>query len=56
MAKQTWMSGPADEEAAVLAEAEEIFRLMDSEDPGATWHRGSLLFQEATQNDASSRT
>jgi len=47
-AEHTWMKGPADEEAAVLAEAEAIFRLMDSEDPGASWHRGSLLFQEAT--------
>jgi hypothetical protein len=47
-AEHTWVKGPADEEAAVLAEVEEIFRRMDSEDPGATWHRGSLLFQEAT--------
>lgn len=47
MAKQTWKSGPADEEAAVLAEAEEILRLMDSEDPGASWHRASLNYQEA---------
>ncbi len=47
MAKQTWVSGPADEEAAVLAEAEEILRLMDSEDPGASWHRALLNYQEA---------
>jgi hypothetical protein len=47
MAQQTWVSGPADEEAAVLAEAEEILRLMDSEDPGACWHRASLNYQQA---------
>ncbi len=44
----TWSRGPADQEAAVLAEAEEILRIMDSEDPGATWNRASLVFQEAT--------
>ena len=43
-----FMKGPPEEEAAVLAEAEAILRLMDSEDPGASWHRASLLFQEAT--------
>lgn len=43
----TWSRGPSNEEAAVLAEAQEILRIMDSEDPGATWNRASLLFQEA---------
>ena len=44
----TWSPGPADQEAAVLAVAEEILRVMDSEDPGATWNRASLQFQEST--------
>jgi hypothetical protein len=39
--------GPPEEEAAVLAAAEEILRIMDSEDPGAAWNRGSLPFQKA---------
>jgi hypothetical protein len=43
----TWSRGPAEAEAAVFAEAEEILRIMDSEDPGATWNRASLQFQEA---------
>lgn len=43
----TWSRGPADQEAEVLAVAEEILRIMDSEDPGATWNRASLQFQEA---------
>ena len=44
----TWSRGPADQEAEVLAVAEEILRIMDSEDPGATWNRASLVFQEST--------
>jgi hypothetical protein len=43
-----WARGPADQEAEVLAVAEEILRIMDSEDPGATWNRASLVFQEST--------
>jgi hypothetical protein len=44
----TWSRGPAEAETAVLAEAEDILRIMDSEDPGATWNRASLQFQEST--------
>jgi hypothetical protein len=39
--------GPPDEEAAVLAAAEEIFRLIDSEVPATAWNRGSIPFQQA---------
>jgi hypothetical protein len=46
-AEATWNRGPPDEEAAVLAEAEEIFRIMDSEDPSASWNVASLNFQES---------
>jgi hypothetical protein len=46
MAGANWVRGPPDEEASVLAEAEEILRIMDSEDPGATWNRASLVFQQ----------
>lgn len=44
---KTWNRGPPEEEAAVRAEADEVLRIMDSEDPGASWNRGSLAFQEA---------
>ena len=43
----TWDSGPPDEQAAVLAEAEEILRIMDSESPGDSWNRASLMFQQS---------
>ncbi len=45
--KEAWVHGPAEEEAAVLAEAGEILRLLDSENPGDTWRRASILFQQA---------
>jgi hypothetical protein len=31
----------------VIAVAEDILRILDSEDPGAAWNRGSLPFQQA---------
>jgi hypothetical protein len=40
--------GPPEEEAAILAKAEQTFALMDSENPGTAWNQGSLPFQEAT--------
>lgn len=46
-ARSNYVRGPPEEEAAVLAVAEEILRIMDSEDPGAAWNRGSLPFQQA---------
>ena len=42
-----FLKGPPDEEVAVRTEAEAILQLMDSEDPGASWHLASLQFQEA---------
>ena len=43
----TWDSGPPGEQSAVLAEAEEILRIMDSESPGDSWNRGSLMLQKS---------
>ncbi len=43
----TWDRGPPDEESAVLAEAEEILRMMDSESPGDSWNRASLMLQQS---------
>jgi hypothetical protein len=43
----TWDRGPPDEESAVLAEAEEILRIMDSESPGDSWNRASLRLQQS---------
>jgi len=45
----TWNPGPPEEESAVLAEAESILRIMDSEHPGDAWNQASLLFQESTR-------
>jgi len=45
----SWSAGPPDEHSAVLEEAEEILRIMDSEHPGDAWNRASLLFQQSTQ-------
>ena len=45
----TWNPGPPTEESAVLAEAESILRIMDSEHPGDAWNQASLLFQQSTQ-------
>jgi hypothetical protein len=47
VAASTWNRGPADEEAAVLAQAEEIIGLLDSEYPGTAWDRASKVFQDA---------
>jgi hypothetical protein len=46
-AGSTWNRGPAEDEAAVLAEAEEILRLLDSEYPATAWDRASKVFQDA---------
>jgi hypothetical protein len=46
-ARPNYVPGPPDEEAAVLALADEIFRILDSEDPGSAWNRGSIPFQQA---------
>ena len=43
----TWDRGPPDEESAVLVEAEEILRIMDSESPGDSWNRASLMLQQS---------
>lgn len=45
--RPNYVRGPPDEEAAVLAVAEEILGIMDSEDPGSAWNRGSIPFQQA---------
>jgi len=43
----TWDRGPPNEESAVLAEAEAILRMMDSESPGDSWNRASLMLQKS---------
>jgi hypothetical protein len=39
--------GPPDEEGAILAAAEQVFAILDSENPGAAWNQASLPFQQA---------
>jgi len=39
--------GPPDEEAAILAKADQIFAIMDSENPGSAWNQAALPFQQA---------
>lgn len=46
-ARPNYTPGPPEEEAAVLALADEIFRILDSEDPGSAWNSGSIPFQQA---------
>jgi hypothetical protein len=46
-ARPNYVRGPPDEESAVLAAADEILRIIDSEDPGSAWNRGSIPFQQA---------
>ena len=46
-ARPNYVRGPPEEETAVLAAADEILRIIDSEDPGSAWNRGSIPFQQA---------
>ena len=45
--RPNYLPGPPDEQSAVLAVADEIFRIMDSDDPASAWNRGSIPFQQA---------
>src|SRR5262245_21592965 len=45
--RPNYVPGPPEQQAAVLAVADEIFRIMDSDDPASAWNLGSIPYQQA---------